>query len=328
MINLKKIGFIFISLFLLLSLFLTGCGKEQKKETNNNQLTVYTTVYPLQYFTEQIGGKYVVVDTIYPPGADEHTFEPTQKDMMKLVDADLFFYIGLGLEGFVNKAKDTLKNEDVKMVATAEDLSLEESEKAHEEESEEAHSEEAEAHEEEDEHGHTVDPHVWIDPVYAQELAKSIKDALIEKMPDQKDTFEKNYQTLVEELTTLDQSFKTMVQDAKRKEIIVAHSAYGYWESRYGIEQISISGLSTTNEPSQKKLEEIIDQAKEYNIHYILFEQNVNSKLAEIVEEEVGAKALTLHNLSVLTEENIDNNDTYFTIMNQNIETLNKALND
>lgn len=320
MINLKKIGFIFISLFLLLSLFLTGCGKEQKKETNNNQLTVYTTVYPLQYFTEQIGGKYVVVDTIYPPGADEHTFEPTQKDMMKLVDADLFFYIGLGLEGFVNKAKDTLKNEDVKMVATAEDLSLEESE--------EAHNEEAEAHEEEDEHGHTVDPHVWIDPVYAQELAKSIKDALIEKMPDQKDTFEKNYQTLVEELTTLDQSFKTMVQDAKRKEIIVAHSAYGYWESRYGIEQISISGLSTTNEPSQKKLEEIIDQAKEYNIHYILFEQNVNSKLAEIVEEEVGAKALTLHNLSVLTEENIDNNDTYFTIMNQNIKTLNKALND
>lgn len=320
MINLKKIGFIFISLFLLLSLFLTGCGKEQKKETNNNQLTVYTTVYPLQYFTEQIGGKYVVVDTIYPPGADEHTFEPTQKDMMKLVDADLFFYIGLGLEGFVNKAKDTLKNENVKMVATAEDLSLEESE--------EAHSEEGEAHEEEDEHGHTVDPHVWIDPVYAQELAKSIKDALIEKMPDQKDTFEKNYQTLVEELTTLDQSFKKMVQDAKRKEIIVAHSAYGYWESRYGIEQISISGLSTTNEPSQKKLEEIIDQAKEYNIHYILFEQNVNSKLAEIVEEEVGAKALTLHNLSVLTEENIDNNDTYFTIMNQNIETLNKALND
>lgn len=320
MINLKKIGFIFISLFLLLSLFLTGCGKEQKKETNNNQLTVYTTVYPLQYFTEQIGGKYVVVDTIYPPGADEHTFEPTQKDMMKLVDADLFFYIGLGLEGFVNKAKDTLKNENVKMVATAENLSLEESE--------EAHSEEGEAHEEEDEHGHTVDPHVWIDPVYAQELAKSIKDALIEKMPDQKDTFEKNYQTLVEELTTLDQSFKTMVQDAKRKEIIVAHSAYGYWESRYGIEQISISGLSTTNEPSQKKLEEIIDQAKEYNIHYILFEQNVNSKLAEIVEEEVGAKALTLHNLSVLTEENIDNNDTYFTIMNQNIETLNKALNN
>nr|WP_318507890.1 zinc ABC transporter substrate-binding protein [Bacillus sp. T3] len=206
--------------------------KRTKKENNNNQLTVYTTVYPLQYFTEQIGGKYVVVDTVYPPGADEHTFEPTQKDMMKLVDADLFFYIGLGLEGFVNKAKETLKNEDVTLVATAEGLSLEESEAAH--------TEEADAHGEADEHGHTVDPHVWIDPVYAQELAKSIKDALIEKMPDQKDTFEKNYQTLVEELNTLDQSFKKMVKDANRKEIIVAHSAYGYWESRYGIKQISI----------------------------------------------------------------------------------------
>ena len=84
-----------------------------------DQISIYTTVYPLQYFAERIGGDAVNVQSIYPPGADEHTFDPTQKDMIALADADLFFYIGLGLEGFVENAEKTMKNEHVKMVATA-----------------------------------------------------------------------------------------------------------------------------------------------------------------------------------------------------------------
>ena len=102
---------------------------ESKKENvqSDRQLTVYTTVYPLQYFTEVIGGNFVQVKTIYPPGSDEHTFEPSQKDMMKLADSDLFIYVGLGLEGFVEKAKSTLKNEKVTLLAAGEHIHIEES---------------------------------------------------------------------------------------------------------------------------------------------------------------------------------------------------------
>lgn len=320
----KKTLLIFITVIISLSLFLVGCSSDQENVTKKNKdlISVYTTVYPLQFFTEQIGGEFVTVDTIYPPGADEHTFEPSQKDMMKLVDADVFFYIGLGLEGFVNKAKETLKNEDVKMIATAENIKLDDTAANHEDE---VASEEAD-HEDKDEHGHTVDPHVWLDPVYAKELALSIKDALVKEMPAQKETFEQNYQALIADLDKLDASFAKTVESGNRKEILVSHAAYGYWEKRYGIKQISISGLTTTNEPSQKKLEEIINTAKAHNIKYMLFEQNVSSKLAEVVEKELGAKPLTLHNLSTLTQENINNKDNYLTIMEQNIKTLEKAL--
>ncbi|NMD72129.1 zinc ABC transporter solute-binding protein [Bacillus sp. DNRA2] len=320
----KKTLLIFITLIMSLSLFLVGCSNDQENgaKKQKDKITVYTTVYPLQFFTEQIGGEFVTVDTIYPPGADEHTFDPTQKDMMKLVDADVFFYIGLGLEGFVNKAKETLKNEDVKMIATTENIKLEDTATTH---AAEATSEE-DVHEDEDEHGHTVDPHVWLDPLYAKELALSIKDALVAQMPAQKETFEENYQALTADLDELDASFAKTVESANKKEILVSHAAYGYWEKRYGIKQISISGLTTTNEPSQKKLEEIINTAKAHNIKYMLFEQNVSSKLAKVVEKELGAKPLTLHNLSTLTQKNINNKDNYLTIMEQNIKTLEKAL--
>ena len=109
----KKI-ILFPIFLLLLSLLMTACSEEKgQTQKEKVQLSIYTTVFPLQYFTEQVGGKFVNVKTIYPPGADEHTFEPSQKDMIKLADSDLFFYIGLGLEGFVEKAKGTLKNENV-----------------------------------------------------------------------------------------------------------------------------------------------------------------------------------------------------------------------
>ncbi|NRG45409.1 zinc ABC transporter substrate-binding protein [Bacillus sp. CRN 9] len=316
---------------------MAACASPTAEEQNNEEkLTVYSTVYPLQYFTERIGGELVDVKTIYPPGADEHTFEPSQKEMIAIADADLFIYLGLGLEGFVDNAKNTLKNENVTMIPAGENIHLEEAktEDEHEGHSHEEHGEEEHDHDHahgEDGHEHhhhgDVDPHVWIDPLYSKELAESIKNALIDKMPEEEKTLNANYEKLAAELDELNNEFTQVTNEAKNKKFIVSHAAFGYWEERYGLEQISISGLSTSSEPSQKELQKIIDDAKEHNLDYIFFEQNVSSKLTEIIQTEIGAEPLTIHNLSVLTQEDIDNEENYFTLMNKNIKNLNKALN-
>lgn len=311
---------IILSLLLPLSLVLSACANEEQAPKDKNQLTIYTTVFPLQYYAERIGGKFVNVETIYPPGADEHTFEPSQKDMMKLADSDLFFYIGLGLEGFVENAKKTLKNENVTLVAAADNLHLSEEGEHHEDEDEEG--------EHEHEHEHDVNPHVWLDPLYSKDMALVLRDALIKKMPENKAEFDENFQQLAAELEELNSEFEKTISAAKHKNIIVTHAAFGYWEQRYGIEQISISGLSTANEPTQRELEEIISLADHEGLHYILFEQNVQSKLAEIVQKEIGARALPIHNLAILTKENISNKESYFSLMKQNLESLNTALNN
>ncbi|MFS0636746.1 zinc ABC transporter substrate-binding protein [Mesobacillus foraminis] len=338
----KKNGL--LTVIFIIGLLLTGCGnaeKEKENEAAEDTLQVFTTVYPLQYFTERIGGEFVNVQTIYPPGADEHTFEPSQKDMIKLANADLFTYVGLGLEGFVSKAESILEKEDVVMLAAGENIQFEETqgvENTHEEHSEEEHYHEDESGHEHDGHEHDghdhdghdhgdIDPHVWLDPIYSKDLAAAIKDQLAELAPDHKSVFEQNLADLEKELDELNSGFKEVTQSAAHKEIIVAHSAYGYWEERYGIEQISISGLSTANEPSQKELQELIDHAKSSGLKYVLFEQNFNSKLGEAVQKELDAKALTLHNLSVLTEADIEQDENYFSLMETNLETLDTALN-
>ncbi|MCJ1907765.1 metal ABC transporter solute-binding protein, Zn/Mn family [Planococcus ruber] len=342
-------------LVLLLALFLGACGSTNDSSTDaangadtakDDKLSVYTTVYPLTYFTERIGGDLVEVEPIYPAGSNEHTYEPTQQDMISLAEADLVFYIGMGLEGFIDKAQTTLKNENVEFVATAATIPEEELGEghSHDHEAEDEHNHEhgdeehnhdheaTEEHSHDHDHGHghshgSVDPHVWISPVLSQQLAESIKNELVEQDNENAKTYEANYEALIEELKELDQSFQETADAAANKTFFVSHAAFGYIADTYGLEQVAVAGLNSQDEPSQKELTQIVDQAKELDIRYVAFEQNVSSKLTEVIQKEIGAEAVQLHNLGVLTEEDITNGETYFTLMEENRKTLEKILN-
>lgn len=308
-----------LSLFLVTALFLSACGNSKGESTKKEKdtLDIYTTVYPLQYFTEAIGGEYVNVETVYPPGTDEHSFEPSQKDIVKMAESDLFFYIGYNLEGFVTKAEPILSKEGVGTVAIGETVHLDEEEHAHEDE----HAHEEDGHD----HG-GVNPHLWLDPIYSIEMAKTIKDQLTKKMPEQEEYFNSQFNKLSDKLKSLDEKFATTIESGRTNKIIVSHSAYGYWEERYGLEQIGVTGLTSSNEPSQKELGKIVTMADKEDLNYVIFEQNISSKLTEIIQKEMGAKSLELHNLSVLTDKDIEAGEDYFSLMEKNIKTLQTAL--
>ncbi|MGT2341086.1 metal ABC transporter substrate-binding protein [Staphylococcus aureus] len=72
------------------TLSLAACGNDDGKDKH----IIKTTVYPLQSFAEQIGGKHVKVSSIYPAGTDLHSYEPTQKDILSASKSDLFMYTG------------------------------------------------------------------------------------------------------------------------------------------------------------------------------------------------------------------------------------------
>ncbi|MGE7764901.1 metal ABC transporter solute-binding protein, Zn/Mn family [Peribacillus sp. NPDC096540] len=58
---------------------------------------------------------------------------------------------------------------------------------------------------------------------------------------------------------------------------LVSHAAYGYWER----------GLSPSQEPSQKELQEIVQESTEHGVHYVIFEQNLTPKVAEMIQNEI-----------------------------------------
>ncbi|ARF16840.1 metal ABC transporter solute-binding protein, Zn/Mn family [Sporosarcina ureae] len=308
----KKIVVIIVSFTIVL---LAACSNKGSEKESADQLSVYTTVYPLQYFTERIGGNHVDVKSIYPTGVVEDTFDPSQKELMSLANSDLFFYIGLGLEGFVENAEKTLENEHVKMVATSEAITEEMLGGEHLDE----------------EHVHddgNLDPHVWMSPILSDALAFSIKEALIELAPDKKDEFENNFENLRDDLLKLDREFIDMVSNTSKKRFFVSHATFGYIAETYGLEQVAIAGLNSQSKPSQKQLASFVEYAKAEDVKYIFFEPNVSSKLIEVLRKEIGAESLMLHNIRVLTDDDVKNKEDYFSLMNYNIRTLEKALSD
>ncbi|GGJ90119.1 adhesin [Lentibacillus kapialis] len=302
-----------IIIVLLIGIFVAGCTPSVSDTNNKAGLKIYTSLYPIQYAVERIGGGSVETESVYPPGVDAHTYEPSSREMTSIAEGDAFIYLGAGMEGFAETASEALDSQDVALI----ELGANEALFNHGTSDQDAHDHGG--------HHHDHNPHIWLDPKRMIDMAGIIKDQMIDLNPPKSEQYTENFNELKDDLLTLDEQFRKTLQPKENKKILVSHAAYGYWEERYGIEQIAIRGLSSSQEPSQKDLTKIIDQARRYNMDYILFEQNTSDRVSEIIQDQINAKSLFIHNLAVLTEADIENGDDYLSLMKHNLEVLSQA---
>lgn len=297
-----------------------------KEEESKDQIKITTTVFPIASFAKQIGGDHVSVNSIYPPGTDIHTFEPSQKDMIEYSKSDLFFYTSDDLDTMTTNITKSIKK-DVEVVAVAKDISKENilahnhdhGHEGHDHATEEKHNHEGHNHGEND-------PHVWLDPIHSITMAKAIKDELVKHDESNKEEYEENFKELKEELTKIDEKLHTVTESAKHQEVYISHESIGYLADHYGFEQVGVSGLNN-EEPTQKDIINVVKKIKKDGAKHILVEQNVSSKTVDMIKEQTKVEPVEFHNLSTLTkEEETEDNITYQSIMQKNIDALKKAM--
>ncbi|PKI05060.1 ABC transporter substrate-binding protein [Staphylococcus xylosus] len=310
---------------------LSACGNinkgENKDVSSKNKLKIYTTAFAFQSFTEQIGGKYVDVESIYPPGADMHTFEPTQKEMVNIAKGDLFIYSNQEMDPVAKKIAGSINNKDLKLALAAnfthDDLVVNHEHEHEHEGHEHEHEEEGHDHEEGSE-----DPHIWLDPVLNKKMVKSIKDDLAKKDPQHKDYYENNYKQVVNDLDNINQRLTEVTEHPKRDTVVISHDSIGYLANRYGFKQEGVSGMNN-EEPSQRDLMDIVNNIKQTKQPYVLYEQNISSKVTDVIQKESNSTPLSFHNMATLSkEESKEGNITYQSLMKRNIKSLDKALNE
>jgi len=295
-------------LLAIISMFIiSSCSNESNN--NHQDLIIYTSIYPVQFLVEQIAGDVAEVKSIYPPGVDAHTYEPKTKEITAIANASLFFYIGGGMESFSETVAKALQQQPVKLVEISNQENLFLSANSNEQ------------------HQHDLDPHIWLDPSRMILIGEMIKNELINVSSENEAIFTQQFSELKKSLQKLDEDFQNTLSKKSNKKILVTHAAYRYWEERYDLEQIAISGLSSSDEPSQKELANITKLAIENNIQFVLFEQTSSNRIATIVQEHIGAKKLTIHPLEILTEKDIEEKHTYITLMYENLNTLDKSMN-
>lgn len=308
--------------FTAFMLMLVGCGSN--KNNQSNKIKVVTSFFPLYDFATKIGGEWVEVESLVPYGQGTHGYELSPKDRIKIEEADIFVYNGAGLESWVDSLLNSLKNKNVLVVESTKNLNLLES-SAHDHEEEHDHeNEDAHGHEDHD-HG-VYDPHTWLNPLNARSQMESIKDALVEKDPEHKTTYEENFLKYSQEFEKLDEAYKEAVSASSKREIVVDHQAFSYMANQYGLIQRPIVGLIPDTEPFSTQLQEILSFIKANNITVILMEKNSNEKVTNLIKKETDVDVQTLNSIESVSKKELDNNEDYFSFMYQNLESLKIAL--
>lgn len=348
---------------LIAVIMLAGCSsdsndsKTTSNEDNNSEkqeLKVYTTVFPLYSMTKEIAGHTLEVESVYPKNVNMHNYEPSQKDILSYAKGDLFIYTNHELDPVAKKIDETISN-DVEVLEAFDnkdefikdehhhdhdhDGDHEHGEHEHEHEGEDhghehgehGHDHDGEDHDHEHDHDHDhhhgeFDPHVWLDPELSIQMAENIKNKLVELNPDEEETYEANYETLKADLEDLSKELDEATKDKSRDTVYISHESIGYLANKYDFEQVGINGLND-DEPSQKELTKMISDIKETKTPYILNEQNVSSRLTDMVAKETDVEFLPFHNLEALTD-NDPEDATYQSFMRENIKSLEKALHD
>ena len=295
---------------LILSLaWMTACAPVNPVK-NPGKLQVYTSFFVLYDFARKIGGELIDVANLVPAGTEPHDWEPAAADLVHLETADVLIYNGAGMESWVDQVVDVLANKrQLLAVDTSSGISLL-----------------ADAHQEADTGTQGYDPHIWLSPVNAGLQMKAIRDALIQADPANRAAYEANYARYAGEIETLDAEFRETLTALPKKEIIVAHQAFGYLCAEYGLVQVAIEGLTADSEPDPARMAEIVDFARKHDVKVIFFEELVSPKVAEAIAEEIQAKTAVLNPLEGLSDEQLAAGDDYFSVMRQNLAALAAAL--
>jgi len=280
----------------------TGCV--QPPQQDSGKIKMVTTFYPLYEFSQRIGGDRVEVSILVPAGVEPHEWEPGPRDIIKIQSAQVFVYNGAGFEPWVEEMLKGIDSERLIVVDFSKGTELLKEE------------------------GEALDPHIWLDPVFVKNQVYLIEEALIKNDPENEKYYMANAQTLREELTKLDEEIRKELSYTKKKVFIASHAAFSYYAKRYVLKQIAITGLSPEAEPSPAKIAEIVKIAKNNEVKYIFFETLVSPRLSEVIAKEVGAKTLVLNPIEGLSQAEMDEGRTYFTVMRDNLKNLKLALDE
>lgn len=281
-----------IGLFSIGLVFLTsGCFKKDDLE----DITIYTSVYPIEYIVDTLYGKNSNVKSIYPDGVDVSKYSLTDKQIKDYSKGNMFIFNGLSDEkDYVTSMFNY--NKDLMIIDTTATM----------------------------EYNNHVEE-LWLDPSNFLMMSLNVKNGLLEYITNQylKAEIDNNYSKLKLEISNIDAKIKLMNENSSKKTIVVDNSSFKFLE-KYGFEVIS---LEDNEELTDKTISDVIRMVRKKQITYIFSTDanNLNKNVQKIVKK-TGVEILELNDLSNLTENQRNSKEDYISLLNENIDLLKKEL--
>lgn len=183
--------------------------------------------------------------------ASPHTYSLRPSDAQALSRADLVFWVGEGMETFLEKPLESLAGGarivELSKVPGVILLKI----RAAGPWEPEAEAEEP-AHHEGD-----VNLHIWLDPDNAVAIVKAAVAALSDADPGHAALYAKNGEGLIGRLTALDRELVSDLAPVKDAPFVVFHDAYQYFDRHYGLNAVGSITVNPERAPGASRLSAI-----------------------------------------------------------------------
>jgi manganese/zinc/iron transport system substrate-binding protein len=311
--TMKKTTKIFITLLLSLGIVLSACTPEASRgDITERPINVVTTTGMIADAVDNVGGERVDVTNLMGPGIDPHLYKASEGDVSRMVNADIIFYNGLGLEAQMGEVFQQMRGQIV-TVAVAEGI------------------DEARLLEDEEYDG-APDPHIWFDVSLWTHAVERVRDSLIEIDPSSRAYYQANTESY---LAQLDELHEYILAQAARvpesqRVLITAHDAFQYFGAAYGFEVRGLQGLSTETEAGTADIREMAEFIVERDIRAIFIETSVPDRSIQAVQAAVIARDHQVEIGGELYSDALGNPGTqagtYLGMLEYNINTIVSAL--
>lgn len=312
----------------LLLLTVAGCSSSfVQREDTGAYIEVVTTIFPLADIAKNLGAGRVKATALLPPGASPHTYEPTVEQAKAVANADLFIFVGGGLDDWVTGLAEAEDIPTLEIMAHMGERLLEYNGMHADEESDNEHAQDEEQKSQSRHPRHyqgSCDPHIWLDPVLVKEvIAPLITEKLTAADPERAEHFAASLEQYQAELEKLHEEISTVVGRFTKKRFISYHSAWNYFVRRYVLEEAAAVEPFPGEEPSAKWLAGLIQLAQEQQIDVLFAEPQLSKKTTEIIAREIGGRVAILDPLG---GKGVSGRESYMDIMRYNLEIFRKAL--
>jgi zinc transport system substrate-binding protein len=277
-----------------------ACGGEvEPPSAVPGRMLVAASIAPLADFAQQVGGDYVQVITLVPPGASPHTYELTPAQAEQVAKANVLVLNGVELEYWADKLVQSAGNPNLIVVDTSQGIEIMAGEAA----------------------GAGGNPHIWLDPRNAIVQVEHIRAALLRADPAHADHYRANAKRYSAELWELDREIANEVATWSSRQFIAFHPAWVYFARRYGLEQAAVIERSPGREPSPAEVARIVETARRIEAKAIFAEPQFSAKAAQTIAEESGARVFFLDPLGSSLDD-----PSYLNLMRSNLAQMAQAL--
>jgi len=335
----KKI--LFILMFAIILFGFSGCRPNRNaRQHQEGLLNVKTTIFPAFDFVREIAGDRVNLTMLLSPGAESHSFEPSPRDIINIMNSDVFIYVGES-ERWIERILQSVNTEEMTVFAMMSSVELLEQVIIHDDYAHHDHDhyDHDHHHHHDDHHGHdhhhdhddtcsVFDEHIWTSPRNAILVVRALTELLSEADPANAYYFQQNAAAYIEELEQLDAAFLEVVASAERRTIIFGDRfPFLYFANHYGLTwYAAFDGCSTETEPSAARVAFLINKVRDEQIPVVFHIELSNERMADAISRETGAVKRLFHSVHNVSRRDFDAGLGYLELMHRNVEALREAL--